>query len=257
MRVHRRLRSPETNDALGSTSVRLAQPQLRARAIGNQEVPMSDTPPHPKSAAGARKRRAGPDKDFVLDAICEVIAERGWESTRYTDVARRADIAIGSLQYLVGSREQMMAAALEHQTRQIFDEVRREAETIEKPVARLAWIASCLVSGITSEETDGTEWVIWTEYWRAALRDENLRVEAARNYRDWIALVTGGIEDCIADGLVIPAVDVAQVATTLVALGDGLGVQVSLGDSGLTWAEAAALVRDWLARSLGHPDLFR
>ena len=220
---------------------------------------MSDTSLHPKSAAGARtrRRRAGPDKEFVLNTICEVIAERGWESTRYTDVARRANIAIGSLQYLFGSREQMMAAALEHQTRQIFDEVHREAETIEKPVDRLAWIASCLVSGITSDETDGTEWVIWTEYWRAALRDERLRAEAARNYRDWTALVTRGIEDCVAEGLVIPEVDIAQIATSLVALGDGLGVQVSLGDSGLTWVEAGALVRDWLARALGHPELFR
>ena len=220
---------------------------------------MSEASRDPKSAIPGRprKRRAGVDQDLLLDAVCEVVAERGWEGTRYTDVARRANIAIGSLQYLFGNRERMMAAALEHRTRQILDDVRREAETIENPVDRLAWIASCLVSGITSEEADGTEWVVWTEYWRAALRDEKLRAKAARNYRDWIALVTEGIEDCVADGLVISDVDTAQVATSLVALGDGLGVQVSLGGSALTWVEAGALVRDWLARALGHPDLFR
>jgi AcrR family transcriptional regulator len=220
---------------------------------------MPDTALNLRSTAASptRRRRAALNKEAVLDTICAVIAERGWESTRYTDVARRANIAIGSLQYLFGSREQMMAAALEHQTRRIFDAVHREAETIQNPVDRLAWIASCLVSGVTSENPDGNEWLIWTEYWRAALRDEKLRTEAARSYREWTALVAGGIEDCVADGLAIPTVDIRQVATGLVALGDGLGVQVSLGDSGLTWAEAGALLRDWLARALGHPELFR
>ncbi|KRC65788.1 hypothetical protein ASE12_14090 [Aeromicrobium sp. Root236] len=212
--------------------------------------------PQPAETSRSRRRRAGVNQDSVLDAVCEVIAERGWEGTRYTDVAQRANIAIGSLQYQFGNRERMMAAALGHRTRQILDEVSREAEAIEDPVDRLAWIASCLVSGVASDEAAGTEWFIWTEYWRAALRDDNLRAEAARNYREWVALVARGIEDCVTAGLVTSDLDAAEVATSLVALGDGLGVQVSLDASGLTWAQAGAVVRNSLARALGHPDLF-
>lgn len=202
-----------------------------------------------------RRRRAGQDRARIIDAVCEVIAQRGWESARFADVANRAQVSISSLQYLFGSREDMIAVALEGRTQQFLDEARARAAEITDPVHRLRWIASCLASGTEPEDTAGLEWVIWTEYWRAALRDEDLRAVAVAAYHGWTALVVRAIEDCIDAGRIARPADLERISTGLVALGDGLGVQVSLGGTGLTWADAGALVCEWLAAVLSCPEL--
>ena len=149
----------------------------------------------------------------------------------------------------------MIAVALESRTQQLFDDARSDAMAISDPVERLRRIVSSLASGTTAEEAAGVEWLIWTEYWRAALRDDDLRGVAVRGYRGWVSLVSEAIEDCVRAGRIEAPSSVERVATCLVALGDGLGIQVSLGGTGLTWAQAGALVRASLAEMLACPEL--
>lgn len=191
-----------------------------------------------------------------MDAVCHVIARRGWENVRFSDVANYANISVGSLQYLFGSREDMMSAALQHRTREIFERVERESQLISDSVQRLRWIATNLLSGTPSEAAGAdVEWLIWTEYWRAAIRNDDLRLRADHAYRDWITLASRAITQCIDEGVARTTADPQSIATNLVALGDGLGVQMSIAQSRLPWADAGKLIRGWLAEALDQPGL--
>lgn len=190
----------------------------------------------------------------LIDSVCAVIAERGYEQTRFSDVAARSGASIGSLQYLFGTREDMIIVALEHRTARELAEVAERAEKVSDPVRRLAIIVTHLASG-SGEEQARREWLVWTEYWRAALRDESLRSSSASAYASWMALLREAIEECVAAGHVRAPADLESVAAGAVALGDGLGIQIALNHPGMTWDRAAEIVRAWLAVQLGCPAL--
>ena len=61
-----------------------------------------------------RPARAGRRKLPVLEAACRVIAERGAEATRFTDVAAASGVPVSTLQYYFGSREDLLVAAFRH-----------------------------------------------------------------------------------------------------------------------------------------------
>jgi AcrR family transcriptional regulator len=48
----------------------------------------------------------------MLDAAVEVLAERGYERSRFADVAAATEVAISTLQSYFGSREDMLIEAL-------------------------------------------------------------------------------------------------------------------------------------------------
>lgn len=203
----------------------------------------------------ARRRRPALDRESAIDAVCEVIAVRGYENTRFADVAAHAGASIGSLQYLFGSRTEMIAVALEDRTLRFFAAAASRADSIADPIERLRWVATYLASGMGGDEAARLEWLVWTEYWRAALRDERLRSASVSAYASWVRLVRDCLELCVCAGVLREPADPEGVAVGLVALGDGLGIQISLGHRDLDWDRAGEVARGWIAGVLDCPAL--
>lgn len=218
-------------------------------------VAQVDSMPDLHPARSRRMRRAVTDRDDLIDAICEVIAERGYENTRFSDVAARASTSIGSLQYFFGSREDMIVLALETRTSRYLAETRAQAASIADPVERLRWVATYLASNVGDPSAARLEWLVWTEYWRAALRDQELRDGSVALYGQWLGLVRESIDACVRAGVFPPPADPDAVAAGAVATGDGLGIQITLGHPGMTRERAGEIMRSWLAAQLGCPAL--
>src|SRR5579872_4297740 len=72
-----------------------------------------------------RARLAGRGRKDLLASAATVIAERGLANTRFSDVADATGVAVSTLQYLYGSREDLTIAILEYATE---DELRRLQE---------------------------------------------------------------------------------------------------------------------------------
>lgn len=170
-------------------------------------------------------------------------------------MAARGATSIGSLQYFFGSREDMITVALESRASRYFTDAAAHAEVIADPLDRLRWVATYLAGGVGDDAAWRLEWLVWTEYWRAALRDDALRDSSAILYGRWIDLVRGCIEGCVESGVCSAPDDVDAVAAGAVATGDGLGIQISLGHPAMTRARAGAVVRMSLAAQLGCPRL--
>ncbi|MYS50417.1 TetR family transcriptional regulator [Streptomyces sp. SID6013] len=191
----------------------------------------------------------------MIEAIGRVVAERGYEGTRFSDVAAVAGTSVGSLQWTFRSREDMVVEALEEVTRRYFADVEARAVAIEDPVERLRWIATYLVVGLGDEESAQQEWVVWTEYWRASLREPKLSESSVVAYENWLRLVRNALVACVDVGAVRPDTEVEEVAAAVVAMGDGLGIQAALHAGRMTWERSGALLRWWLANTLDCPEL--
>ncbi|SDS88572.1 TetR/AcrR family transcriptional regulator [Actinoplanes derwentensis] len=200
-------------------------------------------------------RRASRNRADLLMQAAEVVAERGFENTRFTDVAGRTGASISTLQYLFGNREDLVVQALRTRTAHLLAEARTAAEAITDPIERLRWVAGHLAATDGSPDAARAEWMLWVEYWRTALRDDELATESINTYDGWASLVRDAIHAAVAAGVLAEPSDIDAVAQGACALADGLGVQIALRRPGLTWERAAAMTRAWLSVTLNCPAL--
>ena len=196
-------------------------------------------------------RRAGRRREHVLRAAGEVLAERGAEGTRFADVSTASGVPVSTLQYYFGNREDLIVATFRHE---VLAEQTALSELVQDSDAD-PWqqLVSVIRLGVVDGERSGTTWRIWVEFWRAALRDEELRLEAHASYHNWRSLVAGVIRGGVASGRFQTDLDADEVANLVVALIDGIGVPAALADPALPRAHGttAGLVEDAAARLLG------
>jgi AcrR family transcriptional regulator len=191
------------------------------------------------STAGPRPgRRAGRRKTAVLDAACRVIAARGAEATRFADVAEASGVPVSTLQYYFGSREDLLVAAFRHASATELAALAAEVDAAGSPWERIELVVSRALGGY--QPGDSEAGLLWIESWHFAIRDAEMRGDALRDYDGWRGLVAAAVERGAASGQFSPVLGPDQVAVLTIALVDGAGVPLALGDPGLTVASATA-----------------
>ena len=212
-----------------------------------------------RSAEAVRRGRPGRDQDELLRSVAEVVAERGVEGTRFADVARRSGASISTLQYLFGTRERMVVAALRHATAGLIagmDEVPGD-----DPVEALRWTVCEMLGAhhddVLRADADAREaWLVWLEYTRAGARDDGLRAESIATFEAWRSLLRDAVLRCVEAGAVAPPRDLELVVRGVGAMIDGFGVQTVLSHPSASRDAARSTVLGSLAVALGAPDLF-
>jgi AcrR family transcriptional regulator len=122
-----------------------------------------------------RHRRAGGAKrTAVLKAVVGVLAERGYESTRFADVSTASGVAISTLQNYFGSREDMVIEAMEAFTDEEVTALEAVATAEPDPWLRLV----AMVDRSLQDQAGARE--ILVEFWRSAMRDADLRAYSAQ-----------------------------------------------------------------------------
>ncbi|MGQ5264405.1 TetR/AcrR family transcriptional regulator [Micromonospora sp. ZYX-F-536] len=140
-----------------------------------------------------RKRRAGGAKrTAVLEAVAGVLAARGYENTRFTDVSAAGGVAISTLQTYFGSREDMIIEAMQVFTDQEVDALQAASAAEADPWRRLVALVDRSL-----HNSESTRQVL-VEFWRSAMRDDELRdysAEVQMRYRaPFLAAVREGAE---------------------------------------------------------------
>lgn len=121
-----------------------------------------DTARRARRAGGAR--RAG-----VAETVAAILAERGYERTRFADVAAASGTAISTLQNYFGSREDMLIEAIRHTTENEVVALEAVAEAERDPWLRLvAMIDRNLNTPLGNHR-------LLIEVWRSSMRDDELR----------------------------------------------------------------------------------
>jgi AcrR family transcriptional regulator len=178
------------------------------------------------------KRKGRPpehDRVELLRAARAVAAERGFDSLRFTDIAAATGVPVSSLQYAFGTREALVREVLRAG---VADELRRLREAVDQEADPWRRIETFIRLGISIDDGDRREgWLLWMEYWRAAFRDTELREESGAVTRGWRTLVRRAVDDGVSQEQFSISGSSDETAASLVALVDGLSLQVLVGDS--------------------------
>jgi AcrR family transcriptional regulator len=202
-----------------------------------------------EDSSGAAERSA---RERILHAACELIAERGIGGARIAQVATAAGVSTALVHYHFKTREVLLAETLDY----AFDlasavRLRPPGEngTGGSAAKRLADVVE---QSLPTTDPGRREWQLWAELWLGAARDPSLRPIAAQmyaRYRTWIA---AAIAEGVAAGEFAP-VDPGDTADLAMALIDGLGLRVLLGDPSMPLDQARERIGEILARELRIP----
>ncbi|MGO9976594.1 MAG: TetR/AcrR family transcriptional regulator [Solirubrobacteraceae bacterium] len=170
------------------------------------------------------RRLASRGKDDVLRSAAAVIARRGVERTRFSDIAAETGLAVSTLQYIFGSRDDLINATFELTSNEELQALRGLAASIPDPLNRLRALAEFAVN--SSIES----WLVWLEFWRAAPRDPIL-LHTSRAVRDtWLATYEQAIHEARRSGAVRSDLDPSDMAILILGLIDGVYLGMILQD---------------------------
>jgi AcrR family transcriptional regulator len=194
-----------------------------------------------------RGRRAGKRKLLALDAAAKVIADRGADAARFVDVASASGVAVSTLQYYFGSREDMLVAAFRHASDSELTTLAGELASRDDPWEKVLFTIEDALSGYVPGDDKGP---LWIEAWRFGLRDDEMRADVQRDYAIWQSLLAGAFAEGIARGRFVTNFDADQCAVLALALVDGIGLRVAVADPLVSIDEANEVVRSALATLL-------
>jgi AcrR family transcriptional regulator len=160
-------------------------------------------------------------------------------------------VPVSTLQYYFGSREDLLVAAFRHASATELALLAAEVSAASSPWQRIERIVTRALAGYQPGRAEAG--LLWIESWHFAIRDPEMRVDALRDYDGWRALVAAAVRLGTDSGEFAPAAGPDQIALLTIALADGAGIPLALGDPGLTVDSA---IRDVLTavRGLVRPS---
>jgi TetR/AcrR family transcriptional regulator, regulator of biofilm formation and stress response len=136
---------------------------------------MSSPTATPKTPTVRRQRRYDPGRrDRLIDAALTVIAERGVAGTTHREIARAADVPLGSMTYHFSSLDEVLAEAFTRHAdsvARVFDERMRAARNRDAAVEAVITLVSQDLLGSGS----GRDMVLAAELYVAAARNPALK----------------------------------------------------------------------------------
>jgi AcrR family transcriptional regulator len=159
-----------------------------------------------------RTRRAGGTKRAtVLQQAARVLAERGYENTRFADVSMASGVAISTLQTYFGSREDMLIEAMRLATDLEARALEAVADDGRDPWDRLvAMIDRNLNTPMLNHQ-------LLLEFWRSGMRDEELRDYGQEGWTRYRAPFVATVVEGRDTGVFTPKADPDVIVDLLLA----------------------------------------
>jgi AcrR family transcriptional regulator len=165
-------------------------------------------------------------------------------------VAAEASVSQGILHYYFRDKAAMLAAAARRVTADLDRRVAAEARGARDARARLrAVIRACLQTAVASRDF----WVVFIEFWGEALHDRRLAAVNRQAYARARRLLGAGLAEGMVAGR-FRRVDVEEAAAVVLALLDGLSLQLTFDPGLMTLPRAARLAESALDRYLSTGD---
>lgn len=185
-------------------------------------------------------------REEILDAAVREVQRRGFASTRVADVAAELGVSSGLVFYHFGSKDKLLAAALEHAAK-------RDLARLERTVARAGDPLDAVrrVLSLYSPQGNAPGWTIWVDAWAESLRSPEMRAASRDLDLRWKETLATVIRNGVTAGMFTCA-DPDGSAWRLSSLLDGLAVQ-ALVHRTLTRQQLADWVRIAAAAELGVP----
>jgi AcrR family transcriptional regulator len=182
----------------------------------------------------------------VLDAVIDVLTDRGYEATRFADVSAASGVAISTLQNYFGSREDMLIEALQRATDQEMTSLEAVAAAQPDP-----WDTLVALVDRSLDSPERTQQLL-IEFWRSAMRDEELRAHSAEVQARYRAPYLSAVLRGTAQGTFRPAHGPDEVTDFLLAALAGIMIPRILQQPLAARDAFRSLFLDQLAAALGR-----
>ncbi len=183
----------------------------------------------------------------ILDAAARVIAARGFDGLRLSDVAEEGGFSVGTVQHYFGSREALLDGAFRQMQASSLRRWYAVAGREPDPWRRLT---SLFESASIDNDRFRERWTLWLEFWAMCLRDEAMRRDSGDLHGAWQAPLREAIESGIAAGRFDPRCGIDDVVDRALALMDGLALQLLLEVPASTRERMRDLIIDAIAADL-------
>jgi AcrR family transcriptional regulator len=187
----------------------------------------------------------------IVEAACGAIAERGFAAVRISDIAARAGTSTGTVHYYFATKEDVLHEALRYAFEQSLGRQMAELEKLRSPRRRLIRLIEL---NLPEDPAVIQEWIVWMEFWIEALHQPALRPVNEELYGHWRRLVAGIIEQGQQEGSFDPTIDADDLANRLIALIDGLAIQVLLHSQQMTIRTMKRLCIEFVESELSSPE---
>src|SRR5213592_4599151 len=171
-------------------------------------------------------------REQIVRATVRCLARDGYSGLTMKKVAREARVSQGILHYYFGDKRAILVASLEAVTTDLDRRVAAaQARGGRDPWRRLAaLLAACL--GLAAEAREF--WVVFVEFWGETMHDRQFRALIAQGIR------AGRFR----------RVDVGEAAAVVLALVDGVSLQITFDPKAFSVATAVRFCEDALMRYL-------
>ena len=212
----------------------------------------SDTPGASRTR-GTPPRSRSPERDrpLLLRATRRVAAQRGYDATRFADVAAATGVPISSLQYYFGSRDRLVREAITDGALGELERLKQHVASLTEPPEQLRAVIASMIAMDDDERREG--WLVWMEFWRTAMRDPELSLASVEVLGQWRRFLASIIDEGIRTGVFGYDGTTQDAVTELMALLDGLGIPLALGHDYCDEARAIQIASRAAERMLRPP----
>lgn len=183
--------------------------------------------------------------DALLRTACDVIVQRGLANTRTADVAQAAGVSQALVFYHFATKERLLAQAFTYAAEQDLARLHAVVSSSAAPLEKLKKILRLYVPTGRSKS-----WAMWIDGWSESQRTPELEKVSRRLDLRWKEALTDVIATGVTDGT-FKCDDPSGVAWRVIALIDGLAVQVAVHDRVITRRQLTEWVRLTASRELG------
>jgi AcrR family transcriptional regulator len=184
----------------------------------------------------------------ILDAAVRRIAGEGIDEVRIARIAMDAGVSASLVHYHFASREALLVEALEYSFELAGDQ--RVATPDPEAATATERLRALIDTSLPEPGAQRDDFVLWVELWLRAARRPELHDVAGRLYarmQDWVRET---LDAGVASGEFTVS-DVARVTDRLLALLDGYGVRVLIGDPGMPLERAREEIWALVTRDVG------
>jgi AcrR family transcriptional regulator len=173
------------------------------------------------SVAPPRKLE-GDKAQRIIAAMRASVATRGAAGSTFDHVAREAGVSRGLLHYYFGSKERLLVEVVR---RDCDDRIQRMDERLAG-AGSVDEVMQALVIGLEEFLGEPGSQAIIYEMLSASRRSEEIRAELAELYRRWRGHMAAALQEKEREGVVALQAPPEAVASMMLSLGDGFGIQV-------------------------------
>lgn len=190
-------------------------------------------------------------REKILQAAAACFYRRGYHRATIQDVCEEAGLSKGGLYTYFQSKEDLLAAVVEHSFMEGLDEAIAAAGVGKTAMEKLDLVAATMLVRLTGSEPDPSHSPqLLLEIWAEASKNPQLNAQCAAGYERWRSFLAALLREGIASGQIKPDVDPDRLAAILVAMYDGLMLQEGITKARVDWARVMATLRQGLLEGI-------